>query len=87
MLAQELFKTQPRTTALGETMAMAELGEFAEAVLLQRGVLEAAERAGSGSDVARMRANLRRYERGEPCRSPWAGGELGEPQPARPVIR
>ena len=86
-LTQELFKTQPRTTALGETMAMtmAELGEFAEAVALQRGVLEAARRAGLATEVRRMMANLQRYEQGQACRIPWTEDDpLGAPD--APVV-
>jgi hypothetical protein len=59
---------------LGETMAMAlaQQGQFAEAAEIQRGVIAAAERAGLTQDVRRMTGNLRRYERGEPCRTPWS---------------
>jgi tetratricopeptide (TPR) repeat protein len=71
-LVEELFKTS-KTTALGETMAMAmaEVGQFVEAAQVQRGVIAAAERAGLTRDVRQMTANLRHYERGEPCRMPW----------------
>jgi tetratricopeptide (TPR) repeat protein len=72
-ITQELFKTQPKSTTLGETMAMtaAELGNFEEAAAIQRGVLDAARRAGLDGDVRRMTANLRLYEAGRPCRTPW----------------
>jgi tetratricopeptide (TPR) repeat protein len=72
-LVQELMKGT-KTTALGETMAMAlaQQGQFAEAAEIQRGVIAAAERAGLTQDVRRMTGNLRRYERGEPCRTPWS---------------
>jgi hypothetical protein len=68
----ELFKTSKRTE-VGETMAMAlaELGYFDEALGIQRGVLDAARRAGLRDDVARMTANLRRFERRQPSRIPW----------------
>lgn len=71
-LIEELFKSF-KTTDVGETMAMtmAELGEFQQAVGIQRGVLDAARRAGNDADVRRMTANLRLYERGQPCRTPW----------------
>jgi tetratricopeptide (TPR) repeat protein len=71
-ITQELFKVA-RTTDLGETMAMtmAELGEFGEAVALQRDILAAAAKAGLSSEIRRIRGNLALYERRQPCRSPW----------------
>lgn len=68
----ELFKTSKRTE-VGETMAMAlaELGAFDEAMGIQRGVLDAARRAGLRDDVKRMTANLRLFERRQPVRTPW----------------
>jgi tetratricopeptide (TPR) repeat protein len=77
-ITQKLVETQPRTTELGETMAMtlAELGNFDEAVAIQRDILAAARRAGAGDDVRRMEANLRLYERRQPCRDPWMAGAI-----------
>lgn len=71
-MAQELSKGA-QTMELGETLAMAhaELGQFKEAAEIQRSVIGAAERAGNTASAKRMTANLRRYERGEPCRTPW----------------
>lgn len=71
-LAEELAKTA-NTTVVGETMAMAlaETGRFAEAVEVQRSVLAAVERAGLAQDARRITANLRLYERRQPCRVPW----------------
>jgi tetratricopeptide (TPR) repeat protein len=68
----ELFKTSKRTE-VGETMAMAlaELGYFDEAQGIQRGVLDAAQRAGLRDDVNRMTTNLRLFERRQPVRTPW----------------
>lgn len=62
-----------RTAEAGETLAMAqaELGRFAEAVAIQREVLGAAQGAGDQAAVRRMTANLRLYERKQPCRTPW----------------
>jgi hypothetical protein len=57
-------------------MALAEVGDFAAAVDVQRGVLEAATSAGLRPDVQRMTANLRRYERGLPCRIPWQDNDM-----------
>ena len=71
-IVQVLFKGQ-KTTELGETMAMtfAELGEYARAVDIQRGVMAAARKAGLSDAVRRMETNLRLYERQKPCRTPW----------------
>ena len=72
-LVQEQMKGAP-TTAVGETMAMAlaEVGQFTQAMDVQRDVMRAAEQAGATQDVRRMTINFRRYERREPCRTPWA---------------
>jgi len=66
-----------KTTQLGETLAMAfaEVGNFANAAAIQGSVLEAAARAGLSPDVRRMTANLRLYERGQACRTPWQPNE------------
>ena len=63
-----VFPTPP----LGETMAMtlAELGQYEQAVTLQREVMAAAKKAG-GDDVARqMLENLELYQHHKPCRTP-----------------
>ena len=67
-----------RTTAVAETMAMAhaELGQFAGAVEWQRLAMSVAAEAGQSAAVQRMSANLARYLRGEPCRTPWQDDEL-----------
>lgn len=64
----------PRTLALSETMAMtlAETGSFDEAVAWQRDALDFARRAEPSAVVARIEANLRRYENRQPSRIPWA---------------
>ena len=62
-----------RTAGVAETMAMAfaELGRFEEAVEWQRFAMTVAADS-DRQDVARaMAANLARYQRGEPCRTPW----------------
>ena len=63
-----------KTVALGETtaMALAENGRFDAAADVQRQVIKAAQEAGLAIDIERMTANLRLYERGVPCRVPWA---------------
>jgi tetratricopeptide (TPR) repeat protein len=71
-IVDELFKTSKRIE-VGETMAMtlAELGDFDKAAAIQRGVLNAAQRAGLQDDVRRMEGNLRLYQQRRPCRMPW----------------
>ena len=71
-LAQQLV-SRGMTVEAGETMAMAlaELGEFEEAIRWQRDAIAAATRAGLGGLATRMTRNLRLYERRQPCRTPW----------------
>jgi tetratricopeptide (TPR) repeat protein len=73
-LVQSLM-TGPKTTELGETMAMAlaELGEYDEAAAVQRGVLQAVRQGNLGDEARRVEANLRLYERRQPVRSVWIG--------------
>ena len=75
-LAQKLLETD-KTTALGETLAMAyaEVGIFSQAIEVQQGVLAAATQAGLSPDVRRMQANLRLYERSQACRTPWQSND------------
>ena len=70
--------TQGRTIELGETMAMtlAELGQYDQAASLQRDVLQGAQRAGLQNVEKRLAGNLKLYERGEPCRTPWSKDEM-----------
>jgi tetratricopeptide (TPR) repeat protein len=67
-----------RTLELGETLAMAlaEVGQFEQAVSIQRTLVAAAEQAGLAAPIARLTANLRLYESGQPCRTPWAPDEM-----------
>jgi tetratricopeptide (TPR) repeat protein len=68
---------QGRTLELGETLAMAlaEVGQFAQAASIQRSLVEAARTAGLSAPIARLTANLRLYESGQPCRTPWTADE------------
>lgn len=76
-LVDELMKG-PQSIELAETAAMglAETGRYEEAATVQRDVLEAARRGGLEEAVRRVTDNLKRYERGEPCRRPFADDEL-----------
>jgi tetratricopeptide (TPR) repeat protein len=73
-LVQQIMGAAPeRTTALGETfaMALAETGDFTQAAGVQRNVLASAAKAGLASDVRRVTRNLRLYEQRRACREPW----------------
>jgi hypothetical protein len=77
--------TAQRTTDVGETLAMAlaEQGHFDEAASVQRAVMDSSRRAGFTDDLPRMAAQLQRYERGLPSRTPWAAGDpVFSPGPA-----
>ncbi len=76
-MAQDLSASD-NTTELGETLAMAyaEVGTFAQAAAIQRSVLDAASKAGLATQVRRMTANLRLYERGQACRTPWQQNDV-----------
>lgn len=78
MLIVETLLEDEQSFVLGETYAMvlAELGQFTEAVAVQRDLIEAAEQTGAGDLLSGLRANLLLYERGEPCRTPWTPTEL-----------
>jgi len=75
-LVQDVARTNSGTT-VGETMAMAlaEVGNFDEAVSVQRSVLQAASDAGMRDAIPRLTANLRLYESRRPCRTPWTSDE------------
>jgi tetratricopeptide (TPR) repeat protein len=76
-LVQDLVK-RGRTLELGETLAMtlAELGQYDQAVSIQRDVMKSAEKAGLTTGSKRMSQNLALYQRHQPCRTPWAEDEI-----------
>jgi len=87
-ITQALFKGQ-RTTQLGETiaMALAEYGDYQQAVAIQRDVIGAARQAGLTAQLPRMEQNLALYEHHQPCRTPWSDDDLvlgASPSPAAP---
>jgi len=57
-------------------MMLAEIGRFSDAAAAQRNVVTAAEQQGLNDVVPRLTQNLQRYERGEPCRVPFADTEF-----------
>ena len=83
-LTLALLKEQ-RTLGLAETMAMtlAELGQFEDAARWQREAIDFARKNAPPSVVARLTENLQLYERGQPCRTPWADDDpVHHPRPA-----
>jgi tetratricopeptide (TPR) repeat protein len=76
-LVDELLKEQ-QSIELAETtgMMLAELGEYDQAVTVQRDAIAAAEQQGLRDVLPRLTENLRLYERGQPCRRPFTEGEL-----------
>jgi tetratricopeptide (TPR) repeat protein len=71
-----LVKTQ-QTIAMAETMAMAlaESGRFDDAAKWQRDAIRAAAETKRDDLVRRLAANLRLYENGQPCRTPWTNDD------------
>ena len=76
-IVDEMMKG-PQSIELAETAAMglAEIGRFDQAIEAQRSVLEAARSANLEPVVRRATENLRKYERREPSRRPFAEDEL-----------
>ena len=77
-LVQMLLRKEQRTLDLGETfaMALAASGRFDEAASVQRDLLKGAANNSLHAVVARLAHNLERYERREPCLTPWTADEL-----------
>jgi tetratricopeptide (TPR) repeat protein len=72
-LARNVFAAT-RSPEVGQTyaMALAETGNFAEAVKLQQETLIAYERSGAPVYRPALERNLERYRRGQPARAGWA---------------
>jgi hypothetical protein len=68
----------PQSLELAETtaMALAEVGRYKEAVEVQREALTAATSSGLSAAQQRITNNLRLYESGRPCRTPFGDDEL-----------
>ena len=77
-LVEQIASRGERTIDLGETMAMAlaEVGRYGEAAAVQRDLIAAAEAEGMRDAVPRLAANLRLYEQGRPCRTPWPANAI-----------
>ena len=77
-IAQQLFNGGEKSTLLGETiaMALAEQGNYAQAIAIQRDVIAAARNAGLTPAAQHMAANLALYEHRQPCRTPWSDDDL-----------
>lgn len=76
-LVDQLIKGQ-QTIELAETtaMALAELGRYREAAAVQRDALTGATNGGLPNVERRIAENLRLYESGKPCRTPFGDDEL-----------
>jgi tetratricopeptide (TPR) repeat protein len=76
-MIQGLIDRGVRTSDALETMAMAqaEVGQFSAAVMWQRDAMAAAERTAGLGVAGIMADNLRLYEAGKPCRTPWRPDE------------
>lgn len=76
-IVEGLAETE-QSLLLGETLAMAlaEVGRYGEAATVQRDLISAAAQSGLRDTATALGANLRRYERGLPCREPWTADEL-----------
>jgi tetratricopeptide (TPR) repeat protein len=77
-LVDRLIAKESQSLELAETTAMmlAEIGQFAQAVSVQRTVIEGAQRLNLPAVVARLTTNLQHYERREACRVPFTEEEL-----------
>ncbi|PWT83914.1 MAG: hypothetical protein C5B57_05905 [Blastocatellia bacterium] len=75
-MAEGLLKADP-TLDRAETLAMsfAELGQFEEAMAWQKHVIAELARAGRREPSRQLVANLRLYERHQPCRTPWSADD------------
>jgi hypothetical protein len=76
-LVDQLIKGE-QSIELAETtaMALAEVGRYREAVEVQGEALTAATNAALPAVAQHIRGNLRLYESGKPCRTPFADDEL-----------
>ena len=76
-IARALQSRQPPTIELAEVMAMAaaETTQYIDAVRWQRQAIEAAAGNGGRELMERLARNLKLYEEGRPCRSPWQAEE------------
>jgi len=77
-LMRDLLAHEERTSDIDEMMAMtmAEEGQFGEAVTWQREAMAAAEHAGRHDRAQRLAQMLSRYERRQPCRTPWSDDDV-----------
>ncbi|MBM3818214.1 MAG: tetratricopeptide repeat protein [Acidimicrobiia bacterium] len=69
----EPLSSQSPSSTIAESMAMAlaETGRYAGAARWQRDAIARAGREGGAAAAARLQDNLRLYEGGLPCRTPW----------------
>jgi tetratricopeptide (TPR) repeat protein len=72
-ILQQALTNEPRGADHAEITAMtlAALGRYDDAVAAQREAIAAAERGGRSDRTRGMAQDLSRYERRQPCRTPW----------------
>ena len=74
-LAAEAMQIRPGfEQAQTYAMALAEVGQFEEAVALQQQLIQSALDAGQDAVVPALQLQLTEYEQGRPIRAPWLGG-------------
>jgi tetratricopeptide (TPR) repeat protein len=94
-IAQGLIDMGIRTVEALETMAMAqaEAGQYSAAVMWQRDAIDTAAGTGERGIADRIADNLKLYQAGKPCRTPWrldeplefqGSGAAGVPEARRP---
>ena len=59
-------------------MALAEVGQYGEAVRVQRELIAAARDADRTDLTALLQENLRLYEKRQPSRTPWRDQDVGD---------
>ena len=87
-MAQGLLDKGLRSFDALETMAMAqaEVGQFSGAAMWQRDAIATAEREAGRTVAERITDNLKLYEAGRPCRTPWRPDEPLEFQAIGPDV-
>jgi tetratricopeptide (TPR) repeat protein len=72
-IVKALVGARETSIPLAETMAMAlaEVGQYGEAVRWQQDAIDTATKTGFTYLLPRLIGNLRLYEHGQPCRTPW----------------
>ena len=86
-LLDQLIQAGQQNTDVGETlaMAMAELGEFEQAIRFQTQAIEVVQRAGQSELLAAMNERLRAYRESRAWHTPWPDDDALHRRPADAV--